>query len=169
MAKVLLIIAPKNFRDEELFQPKEVLEGAGHSCTIASTTTNECTGMLGATVKPDVNVAGVDANDYDAIVMIGGSGSLELVGNKAVLDLFRDAKEKGKIIGAICAGPLVPANAGVLRGVAATMFPNPEYIKKLKSLGVDYVEKDVVVDGRIVTACGPKAAKEFGKALAGLL
>ena len=169
MAKVLFVIAPIKFRDEELFQPKEVLEEAGHSCTIASTRTEECTGMLGATVTPDLNVSDVSVDEYDAVVMVGGVGVYELVDNEDVLRIFRDAKEEDMLIGAICAGPLVLASAGILKGVTATLYPTPESVEKFKSLGANYVKEDVVIDGNIITACGPQVAREFGEKLRDLL
>ena len=51
--KALLIIAPKNFRDEELFDTKAALDGAGIDTIVASRATAEVTGMLGRSIKPD--------------------------------------------------------------------------------------------------------------------
>jgi len=169
MAKVLFIIAPKNFRDEELKEPKDVLESAGHECKVASTTTEPCTGMLGATVTPDLNVSDVNVEEYDAVAMIGGTGVFSIIDNETIMKIFVEAKEKGKVIGAICAGPLIVANSGIMEGVRATMYPNDKYVEEYKELGVNYVKEDVVVDGKIVTACGPTAAKEFGIKLKELL
>ena len=54
--KALLIIAPKDFRDEELFDTKTALEEEGIDVIVASRTRGEATGMLGRTVKPDLTL-----------------------------------------------------------------------------------------------------------------
>lgn len=46
-AKVLMVIAPKDFRDEELFEPMAVFESNGLKVDVVSTTKGECVGMLG--------------------------------------------------------------------------------------------------------------------------
>jgi len=124
MGKVLMIIAPRNFRDEELFQPKEELEKTGNSVTIASTTTDIATGMLGGTAKPDLTINNVDVDDYDAVVFVGGTGSSVYFKDPRAHEIARTANEKGKLIGAICIAPSTLANAGLLRGKKATSYPS---------------------------------------------
>ena len=57
--KVLMVIAPDKFRDEELFKPKEIIEANGGTVTIASLKARPCTGMMGGTVTPDIEVIDV--------------------------------------------------------------------------------------------------------------
>ena len=161
--KALLIIAQNNFRDEELSEPKAVLESAGIEVTVASITTNAAKGMLGMEVTPDLAVKDANADDYDAIVVIGGAGSPELANHQEVLDLLVDAAGKGKIIGSICMGPTVLAKAGILQGRKATVFSSGA--DDVKAGGAIYTNQDVVVDGKLVTATGPAVAKAFGKKL----
>ena len=74
--RVLMVIAPENFRDEELLHTKEELERAGAETTIASSKTGVVKGLLGATVTPDFKLDQVNVDDYDAIVFVGGPVSL---------------------------------------------------------------------------------------------
>jgi len=67
------------------------------------------------------------------------------------------------VVGAICIAPGILARAGILKGRKATVFPSE--IEALKRNGAFYTALPVVIDGRIVTASGPEAAEEFGKAL----
>ena len=69
------MITPENFSDEELLEPKRIFEDSGVTVTIASTSTDEARGMLGATVKPDVAKADVNISEYNGITIVGGSGS----------------------------------------------------------------------------------------------
>jgi len=164
MGKVLMIIAPKNFRDEELFHAKEELESSGNSITIASTTTDTATGMLGGTAKPDMTINDVDVDNYDAIVFVGGPGSSIYFNNPKAHEIARNAYDKGKLIGAICIAPSTLANAGLLSGKRVTSWPSEE--SNLKSKGANYTGSPVEKDGNIITADGPNSAREFGRTIA---
>ncbi|RJQ24710.1 MAG: DJ-1/PfpI family protein [Peptococcaceae bacterium] len=163
---ILMVIAPKEFRDEEFFKPKEIFEEKGAKVAVASTTADIATGMLGMTVKPDSKISDVNMKDYDAIVIVGGIGSKKhLWGNSRLITLVQDAYNQDKIISAICLSPPVLAKASILEGKKATVFPDQEAIDELKKNGATYVNENVVASDRIVTARGPESAKEFGEAL----
>jgi len=69
-----MVIASQDFRDEELLTPKEILENKGVKVTIASSSLDTATGMLGAKVKPDILIEDVNVNDFDAVIFVGGAG-----------------------------------------------------------------------------------------------
>lgn len=163
--KVLLVIAPENFRDEELLHTKEELERAGAETTVASAKTGEVKGMLGARVTPDLKLDQVRVDDYDAVVFVGGSGSAAYFNDKQAISIAKKVFDKGKILCAICIAPVVLANAGVLKGKRATAFPD-DSVPKIKGKGAIYTGKPVEVDGKIITADGPAAAREFGRTIA---
>ena len=163
--KVLMIIAPENFRDEELLHTKEELKRAGIEVTVASTKVAETRGMLGARVMPDIKLDQVKVDDYDGIVFVGGSGSAVYFKDNRAISIASEAQKKGKKVGAICIAPVILANAGLLRGKRATVFPG-EYEKMIVSKGAVYTGKPVEVDGDIITADGPTSAREFGRAIA---
>ncbi len=165
MKRILFIIAPSNFRDEELDQPKAMLEDAGFICDVASTTTDPVQGMLGMLVKPDFLVEKVTVDNYAAVVVVGGSGSPALSKNSKVLEIVKTATEKNKVIGAICFGALTPARSGILKGRKGTGWKHPDTLQAFKENGATYIDEGVVVDGKIVTAQGPAVAKQFGKKL----
>ncbi len=163
---ILMVIAPSDFRDEELFVPKEFFEKTGAEVVIASENKGIAKGMLGGTAPVDLSVSEVDINDYDAVVFVGGSGveSHKLYENDAYLKLAADADSSGKVIGAICLGPMVPAAAGVLSGKNATVFETgASYIT---GKGANYTGAEVTRTGRIVTGEGPNAVEEFARAVA---
>jgi protease I len=167
--KALMIIAPKGFRDEELFETKEELENAGIKVEVASITKDTCQGMLGKTYKPDLAVKDANVNNYDAIIIVGGAGSPSLANYNEVLDLLRSAQAKTKLIAAICLGPMVLAKAGILQGKRATVWSSPAFQQSIKTLeagGAKYTTEKVVQDGTIITAFGPDFARQFGKTIA---
>jgi len=162
-----MIIAPRNFRDEELFHTKEELGASGNDVTISSTTRNTATGMLGGTVTPDITIDEVNVDDYDAVVFVGGSGSSIYFNNTKAHEIARDAYNKGKVIGAICIAPSTLANAGLLKGKRATSYPSEE--SNLRAKGAIYTGRPVEKDGKIITADGPSSARVFGRMIASSL
>jgi protease I len=162
--KVVMIIAPKNFRDEELLEPKKILENAGAEVTVASKGVQTSKGMLGAEVDVDIDYSAIDVNKYDAVIFIGGSGASVYFNDTKAHDLAKQTVAQGKLLGAICIAPSTLANAGVITGRKATCFDSEA--DNLRSKGVNYTGEDVTIDGKIITAKGPHAAKEFGNAIA---
>lgn len=165
--RVLFIIAPKNFRDEELLTPKRVLHGRGAKIMTASTTVDTVLGMLGEKVKPDILLDSVKVDAYDAIIFVGGSGTTVLFDNAQAHRIAKEAKKQNKIIGAICLAPAILARAGVLEGCNATAFPSAK--DDIQKGGAKYVDRKVATCGKIITASGPDAAGDFAKAIQTML
>jgi protease I len=163
---ILMVIAPEQFRDEELNHPKEIFEKEGAKVTIACKQMGKCSGMLGATAKPNILIKDAKANDYDAVIVVGGNGSPEHLWNDSQLhNLVQLADKSGKVVAAICLSGAVLAKAGVLKNREATIYETPESLKELEKGGAKFLRKDVVVSGKVITANGPEAAKNFGKAI----
>jgi len=161
--RVVMVVASRDFRDEEFQEPKKIFEGKGIKVVVASSSLKESKGYFGAIAKPEVLIENVKANEFDAIVFVGGSGASEYFDNLEALKLARDGFEKGKIVSAICIAPSILANAGILKGKRATAFSSERdnLIKK----GAIWTGKDVEVDGNIITADGPGSAFKFGNTI----
>ena len=170
--EVLMIIAPKNFRDEELFEPKAILEKDGYKVTIASLSGDIAKGMLGARVVPDLTLDEISIDTYDGVIFVGGSGAEVYFDDEVAHSIAKDGYEKNKVLGAICIAPSTLAKADVLKNKRATVWSSAvakKYVKILEANGALYTDEDVVVDGRIVTANGPGAAEKFGNEIVRLL
>ena len=162
--KAVLIIARETFRDEELFDTQKALEAAGVETVVASSQLGTCTGKLGATAEAVMLVRDINAEDFDAIVFVGGTGSMEYYQDSAALTLAKKAQRLGKVIAAICIAPRILANAGLLKGIKATCYESET--DALRDLGADFRHADVIRDGNIITGSGPHAAAEFGQTIA---
>jgi protease I len=166
--KALLIIAPNDFEDIEFLHTKEELEKAKVRIIVASTKKEIATGMQGTRVKVDIALDEVNVTEFDAIIFIGGLGACPYYTDDKALSLATEAFRYGKIVCAICVAPLILSKAGVLKGRHATVYDLK--IKELTQLlteeGAVYTEKQVVVDGNIITANGPASAREFGRTIA---
>ena len=166
MAKVLMIIAPSGYQDFEYGETKAVLEKKGHEVTTSSTV-SVAQGALGGETQVDVLFGKIEPSSYDAVIFVGGPGTAIYFQNPIAHKLAQEFAESGKITAAICIAPIILANAGLLEGKRATVFPSgaTDIMKK----GALFTDASVEVDGNIVTANGPRAAKKFGKKIAKLL
>ena len=97
---ILMVVAPLNFRDEELFVPKEFFEKKGINVIVASRDGGVATGMLGGSINVDIRVSDADASNYDAVVFVGGSGidSQVLYEDPGYLKLAKDANDADKLV-----------------------------------------------------------------------
>jgi len=167
MKKILFIVAHEGFRPEEYYQPKAVLESAGHVVVTASDGTGDANPAYdGTPAKIDVSVDEARAGDYDGVFVIGGPGAMEHLDNEKVYRLMREASEKGLLFGSICIATRILAKAGVVRGKKATGWDGDNELGGIiTAAGGEYMREEVVVDGNLITATGPEAAEEWGKAI----
>ena len=168
--KALMIIAPRDFRDEELFHTREEIEKAGGMVTIASTSISEATGMFGAKASPHITIDTVRVEDFDAVIFVGGMGAEIYFDDPRALKIARDAYSMKKLVSAICIAPSILANADILKGRSATVWSgDKKYVDILNDNGARFTGQPVERDGRIVTANGPEAAREFGTTIVKML
>jgi protease I len=170
--KIAIVIAFRNFRDEEYFIPKEIFEKAGGEVTTFSTALGTAVGVHGGETQAEKVLEEFRVSDFEAVVFVGGAGARELIDNPDAHHIAQEAVRANKVLAAICIAPTILAKAGVLFGKKATVWSSPmdkTAVKILREEGVNYREDDVVVDGKIVTARGPGAAEEFALTILQLL
>ncbi|HUT46156.1 MAG TPA: DJ-1/PfpI family protein [Sedimentisphaerales bacterium] len=165
--RAVLIIGSQNFRDEELFDTKRVLDAAQVQTVIASTRTGVIQGVLGNVAEASIPVNRLKVDDYDAIIFIGGPGAAEYVSNPTIMNMVRETVRKGKVLGAIGVAPTILANANVLAGIRATSFLSER--DRLVQAGAIYTVFAVERERSIITATGPDAAVQFGRAITNAL
>ncbi|MBU6427554.1 MAG: DJ-1/PfpI family protein [Cyanobacteria bacterium REEB65] len=168
---VAMVVAYEQFRDEELLQPRALLERRGAAVTVVSTQRGTATGKLGARVPVDAVLGEVRVEEFDGIVFVGGPGCKALFKSRTCHDLARQAIAAGKILAAICSAGGILAEAGVLADLPATCYPTEAEL--LRAAGAHYTARPLerVPSGqaRIVTADGPQSATLFGAAIADAL
>ena len=170
--KIVMIVAFRDFQDEEYFVPKGILEGAGAEVKTASNEKGVAMGGDGGEVKVDLLVSEINPDDFDAMVFIGGSGCLGALDNEESYRVAKETVSQNGVLASICISPVILAKAGVLEGKKATVWSSPmdkSSIGILEENGAIYQSDPVIVDGKIITASGPPAAKEFGEAIVEVL
>ncbi|MDH7592804.1 MAG: DJ-1/PfpI family protein [Methanomicrobiales archaeon] len=168
--RLLVVIAPEQFRDEELFEPISLFRTEGIEFEIASTRTGTARGMMGGRAEASLYLDDVRTERYDGIVIVGGIGAEKhLWGSGQLRDLIRRFDRDGKLLAAICLSPVALGRAGALKGKRATVFRTAGTLQEMSSCGALASSEDVVVDGRVITANGPAAARRFGEEIVKLL
>ena len=166
--KIAIIIAFRDFRDEEYFIPKQTLEMAGAQITTVSASLGIAIGKLGGETKVDLTLDELKVGDYNAVLFIGGPGAAKYIDDSQARQIAREVADSAMVLGAICVAPAILAKAGVLSGKQATVWSNPmdkSAVKILKEEGAEYKSEPVVIDGKIITADGPASAKKFAEAI----
>lgn len=163
--KVLMVLPPTGFEEEEYDKTRKILEGKGAKVTVASVHEGEVRGEKGMIVKSTAVVGDVKVYDYDAIVFVGGEGARNVFEHEKVLKLAKDADHK--VLGAISNATVILANAEVLKEKKAT--GDRRMARWIEARGGRYTGQPVQVDEKIVTADGPNSVVLFGNALAEVL
>jgi protease I len=122
-----------------------------------------CIGSKGMKVKSDTNFYNVNVNNFSAFILIGGTGSKAYWKNEALHKIIKKFFDSKKVVAAICSSPIILAKAGILQNKNATCYS--EYKMELINAEIDYQDKNVVVDGNVVTANDSHSALQFAEAV----
>ena len=163
MIKALVLIANGSEEVETLF-PVDVLRRAGVLVDLTSINEKIVVCSRNVSVVADKLFCQVNPLEYDVVVVPGGlNGSKNISNDEVVVKAISLMMEKGKLIASICAAPaLVLAKHNLIKGRKATCFPDKEFISLI---GENYTGESVTVDGKLITASGPKSALDFSLAI----
>ena len=162
--KILMVIAPRDFRDAEYNEPRAVFDANGLPVEVASIQSGQSIGAEGTVVKIDLTISEVNVLAYGAVVFVGGPGMAEIVSDESLQVLAKKFYQANKITAAICVAPAILAYAGILDGKQATAWSGVK--GELIKAGAKFIDEPVVRDENIITANGPSAARAFGEAIA---
>ena len=166
--KIVMVIALKGFRDEEYFIPKQILESAGAYIQTASTERGIAVGSNGGDTNVDLLISDVNPKKIDALIFVGGIKCLKYLDNEISYQLIRKTIGENKILASICISPVILSKSGALDGKRATVWSSPlekGAVRILQENEAIYENKPVVKDGKIITADGPPAAKQFAETI----
>lgn len=157
MSKVLIPLA-EGFEEIEAVTNIDVLRRASLDVVTVSLDSLDVMGDHNIPIIADKRIGEINIDEFDAIVLPGGMpGASNLRDSAKVLEFVRKIDEKGGLVAAICAAPMVLEAADLLEGKNATSYPG--FGKEMSSC--NYKEDRVVIDGNIITARGPGVAMEF--------
>ncbi|MGN6532918.1 MAG: type 1 glutamine amidotransferase domain-containing protein [Ginsengibacter sp.] len=166
--KRVAIITENGFEEVELTSPKKALEDAGIKVDILSIEQGKVKGWnhdhWSIELPVDVNLADANPFDYDALMIPGGVINPDKMRiQKEYVNFAKDFMESGKPVAAICHGPQLLIETGLLQGRKMTSYPSIR--TDLKNAGAEWFDKEVVVDKGLVTSRSPKDLDAFNRKL----
>jgi protease I len=164
MAHIAFVLA-EDFEDSEFRKPYDALREAGHQVEILGVKEGvSVTGKKGQEkIRIEAAAGDADADDFDALVIPGGYSPDHLRTEAAVVDFVRDMVEGKKLIAAVCHGPQLLIEADAVKGKQLTSFASVK--KDLENAGAKWVDREVVVDGQLITSRKPEDLPAFSKAI----
>jgi len=162
--KRIAIIAADMVEQAELVEPRRALVAAGAETELISMKPGTIQGFehfdKADTHKVDRLVEEADAADYDGLVIPGGVGNPDLMrGDENMVAFTQAFFEQGKPVAAICHGPWMLVEAGVVQGRKLTSWPTLR--TDIRNAGGNWVDEQVVVDGGLVTSRKPDDIPAF--------
>lgn len=158
MPRIALLIAD-GFEDSEFLYPYRHLLDAGFHIDIIAKEVRHYTGKHGEEAHADLAITGAKADDYDALFIPGGKAPEQLCMIPEMIAFVKECNAQKLILCAVCHGPLLLAEAGVLLGRTVTGYKSTE--KRLVEAGALYTGSSVETDGRIITARDPRSLPEM--------
>ncbi|MGC1402013.1 MAG: type 1 glutamine amidotransferase domain-containing protein [Thermodesulfobacteriota bacterium] len=154
-----LMISADNFEDLELLVPYYRLKEAGVEVDVASMKREAIKGKHNYEVAVDKTLEEIDSDDYDLLVLPGGKAPEKVRKEPKALEIARSFFKQNKPVAAICHGPQTLISAGLMKGKRATCYKS--VAPELKEAGAFYEDKEVVVDGNLVTSRQPSDLPAF--------
>lgn len=159
-----VVLTADRFEDMEVYFPVFRLQEEGWEVTIAAPTMEAIHGEHGYGLEPDTTIDRVNPADYDLLIIPGGSpdGAPSTVRNiKKAQDIARSFFARNKPVGAICHGPYTLISAGLVKGRRLTSYWHDGVPEEIRKGGGVWQDKDVVVDGNLVSSRWPADLPAF--------
>jgi protease I len=160
------ILTDEGFEQVELTSPKQALEAAGAKVDVISPKSGKIKAWdktnWGIEITVDKNLNDVSPDDYDALVLPGGVMNPDKLrqNKQAVMFAFSFLKD-GKPVAAICHGPQLLIETGLISGRRMTSYPSLQ--TDLRNAGVNWTDQEVVVDNGLVTSRRPEDLDAFNR------
>jgi len=163
--KVAILLAPAGSEQVEFTEPRKAVQEAGADVDVVGVKAGPARTYNhdldpGETFTVDKAFGEVSADDYDALLVPGGTtGADKLRGDQDAVRLVREFFRAGKPAGVICHGPWVLVEAGVVSGRTLTSWPT--LATDIRNAGGTWVDREVVADQGLVTSRGPRDLPAF--------
>jgi protease I len=162
--KKVIVLAEEMYNEYELWYPYYRLKEAGADVTLVGSGSAESyKAKSGLEVNVDTSADQVSAADYDGVVIPGGYAPDRMRRYPSMVKLVRDFFEAGKVVAAICHAGWMLASAEIIEGKTVTCFFSIK--DDLIHAGGNYVDKEVVVDGNLITSRTPDDLPAFMRAV----
>ena len=144
------ILVENLYQEMELWVPYYRLKEEGAEVKLIGTGAKSYTSNYGYPVSADLSADDAKAADFNGVIIPGGYAPDHMRRSPAMVKLVKEAFEQGKVVAAICHAGWMLISAGILKGKTATCFIAIK--DDLINAGANYVDREVVVDGNLITS-----------------
>lgn len=158
--KRVAVLVEADYQDMEVHYPRYRLIEEGAAVVIVGTgTARRYIGKYGCPVAVDLDAGAADPSAFDGVIIPGGWAPDKMRLCRPMVDFVRQLSASGKVIGCICHGGWVMASAGIVRGKRLTSYKAIR--DDLVHAGAEWVDEEVVVDGKLITSRKPDDLPSF--------
>jgi protease I len=161
--KKVAVLVEREYQDLEVWFPALRLREEGAEVVFVGTDARDYKGKYGYPLRADATIDQVKAEDFHGVVIPGGWAPDFLRRYEGVLRFVREMNKLKKPVAAICHAGWVLASADIVRGKTLTSFSGIK--DDVKNAGANWVDRDCVVDGNLITARKPEDLPAFCRAL----
>lgn len=149
----IAVLVEDHYQVLEVWYPYLRLREEGIDTVLVGTGKGGYKSKEGYPAEEEIPVKKAKADEFEGVVIPGGYAPDILRRYEEVNDFVRRMFTQGKLVAAICHGGWVAVSAGILKGKAATCF----YAIKddVVNAGAKFLDKEVVVDGNLITSRNP--------------
>jgi protease I len=158
MTRIAFVLG-NDFEDAEFETPHTTLLKHGLEVDVIGTDTDDVTGKHGTNVSIDKAIDDAAASDYDLLVIPGGFSPDHLRTDERIVDFVKAFADADKVIAAVCHAPSLLIEAGLVEGRTMTSWPSIR--TDLRNAGAEVVDREVVVDGNVITSRNPDDLPAF--------
>jgi 4-methyl-5(b-hydroxyethyl)-thiazole monophosphate biosynthesis len=161
MGRSVFVLAGDGFEEMELVTPVDIWRRCAMDVAVVSVGGSmTISGAHGIKLEADSVASALSGDDFDALFLPGGPSAFTMKDDQTAMRIVKSFQERGKLICAICAAPLILGNAGILNGKIFCAHPCTYEVL----CGANETSR-VVVDGNLITAKGPGVAAELAFAV----
>jgi len=159
----IIVLIEADYEDLEVHYPRLRLIEEKATVVCAGTGAETYTGKRGYPIRVDGKITDYRPADFDAVIIPGGWAPDRLRTHEAVVQFVRQSHELGKVIAAICHAGSLLVSADIVRGRTVTSYVAIR--DDLKAAGAEWVDRSVVVDGKLITSRMPSDLPDFCRAI----
>ncbi|WP_367104899.1 type 1 glutamine amidotransferase domain-containing protein [uncultured Psychrobacter sp.] len=168
--KTIAFLLHNNFEQAEYEEVNNKLKDKGYETVLITTNKDKEVQAMnqdvnkGDTFTADIFAKDAKVNDYDALVIPGGTVNADTIrGNREAHSIVNAINDANKPLAVICHGPWILANTGIAKGKTLTAYPSLQ--TDLENAGATFVDKTVQVDGNLITSRNPDDIDNFVEAI----
>ncbi len=168
--KTIAFLLHNNFEQAEYEDVNNQLKEKGYNTVLITTNEEKEVQAMnqdvdkGDTFTADLFASEAKAEDYDALVLPGGTVNADTMrGNKEAHSIINAVNDAGKPLAVICHAPWVLINTGIAKGKTLTAYHSLQ--TDLENAGANFVDKTVQVDGNLITSRNPDDISNFVEAI----